>query len=85
MIGRWQGQQDSPLTDEGIQQAKYLGKRLQKCGITIDAVYSSDLLVRFHTRGQPQPFKMHDLDSRLLLIIAGRNDINCGSFACGQD
>ena len=42
--GRWQGQQDSPLTTEGVQQAVALGRRLQRSGIEIDAVYSSDLL-----------------------------------------
>ena len=36
-----QGSCDSPLTDEGIRQAKMAGKYFQDKGITFDAAYSS--------------------------------------------
>jgi probable phosphoglycerate mutase len=39
--GRWQGQQNSPLTAKGEEDARRLGKRLMH--EKIDAVYSSDL------------------------------------------
>lgn len=39
--GRMQGQQDSPLTEFGEQQARRLGRRL--AGIAFDTLYSSDL------------------------------------------
>ena len=40
--GRWQGQNDIPLHDEGRQQARALAERLRGCGVT--RVYTSDLL-----------------------------------------
>lgn len=40
--GFMQGQTDSPLTKEGVRQAKVLGKKLKK--INFSAVFSSDLL-----------------------------------------
>ncbi len=39
--GRMQGQQDSPLTELGVRQARQLGQRLR--GVPFDALYSSDL------------------------------------------
>ncbi|AFM00789.1 MULTISPECIES: histidine phosphatase family protein [Desulfitobacterium] len=39
--GRVQGALDSPLTEKGVQQARKVGQRLQKEGIT--RIYSSDL------------------------------------------
>ena len=38
---RYQGQQDSPLSPKGLQQAEVVGSFLQNR--SIDAVYSSDL------------------------------------------
>jgi broad specificity phosphatase PhoE len=40
--GRMQGHMDSPLTAEGLEQAKLLGKRLKN--VEFDAAFSSDLL-----------------------------------------
>jgi len=42
-LGKWQGQQDSPLTDQGISQAAALGHRLKLSLQQVDRVYSSDL------------------------------------------
>lgn len=39
--GIWQGQQNSPLTDQGMRQAKAVAERLRK--FPVAAVYSSDL------------------------------------------
>lgn len=39
--GRMQGQQDSPLTELGVRQARQLGLRLRE--VRFDALYSSDL------------------------------------------
>lgn len=39
--GRWQGHDDSPLTENGIQQTRALAKSLASCDAT--ALYSSDL------------------------------------------
>lgn len=40
-LGKFQGQQDSPLTPHGIAQAQAVGRRLKR--ESIQAVYSSDL------------------------------------------
>ncbi|MDP0489969.1 MAG: histidine phosphatase family protein [Verrucomicrobiota bacterium JB023] len=47
--GLWQGHQDSPLTENGVIQAKALGERFANDGLTFDAVYSSDLRRAHHT------------------------------------
>lgn len=39
--GKWQGHEDSPLTDNGVNQAKAVARQLQR--YKIDALYSSDL------------------------------------------
>jgi len=41
--GRWQGQFDSPLTEEGREQARALARRLQREGWPVSAIYASDL------------------------------------------
>lgn len=40
--GRYQGQKDSPLTEQGIKQAKEVAQKLRH--IKFDAIFSSDLL-----------------------------------------
>ncbi|MGJ8726487.1 MAG: histidine phosphatase family protein [Roseibacillus sp.] len=41
--GLWQGLQDSPLTENGIEQAQCLGQRFAAEKIKFDAIYTSDL------------------------------------------
>ena len=41
--GLWQGLQDSPLTENGVEQAQSLGARFANEGIKFDAIYTSDL------------------------------------------
>lgn len=41
--GLWQGLLDSPLTENGVEQARCLGERFAHEKITFDAIYSSDL------------------------------------------
>lgn len=41
--GLWQGLEDSPLTENGIEQAQCLGARFAKEEIKFDAIYTSDL------------------------------------------
>ncbi|WP_411845788.1 histidine phosphatase family protein [Roseibacillus persicicus] len=41
--GLWQGHEDSPLTENGVEQAECLGERFAKEGIRFDAIYTSDL------------------------------------------
>ena len=41
--GLWQGLADSPLTENGIEQAKSLGARFAQEGLQFDAIYTSDL------------------------------------------
>ena len=41
--GLWQGLEDSPLTENGIEQAHSLGARFAQEGLKFDAIYSSDL------------------------------------------
>lgn len=45
--GRWQGHEDSPLTDQGIRQARAVGLRLKD--LTFTMLYSSDLRRAYHT------------------------------------
>ena len=40
-LKKFQGQQDSDLTETGVEQAKKLGKYLKKENIVIDYLYSS--------------------------------------------
>lgn len=47
LIGRFQGQTDTPLSKEGLSQAERLAGRL--ANRTIDAVYASDLERAHHT------------------------------------
>jgi len=47
LIGRFQGQTDTPLSEEGLIQAEHLAARLENR--TIDAVYTSDLERAHHT------------------------------------
>jgi len=58
--GLWQGHKDSPLTENGIEQAESLAERFVKDKITFDAVYSSDLERAHHTcRILTTPFPGH--------------------------
>lgn len=41
--GLWQGLEDSPLTENGIEQAQSLGARFADEGQKFDAIYTSDL------------------------------------------
>ncbi|HEX6288879.1 MAG TPA: histidine phosphatase family protein [Herpetosiphonaceae bacterium] len=41
--GRWQGQADVPLSEDGRQQAQALARRLKHEGTTFDHLYASDL------------------------------------------
>lgn len=41
--GLWQGLLDSPLTENGVEQARSLGERFRKDDLTFDAIYTSDL------------------------------------------
>ncbi len=41
--GLWQGLADSPLTENGIEQARSLGARFAEEDIRFDAIYTSDL------------------------------------------
>lgn len=47
--GRWQGQADVPLNATGVQQAQLLAQRLQREGVTANAIYSSDLERAYRT------------------------------------
>ena len=44
-LGKWQGQQDSPLTNQGISQAAALGNRLKQSLQQVDRVVSQYLFV----------------------------------------
>lgn len=48
-LRKFQGQQNSELTEIGIEQAKALGEYLKKAKIEFDYVYSSPLLRAYHT------------------------------------
>jgi hypothetical protein len=37
-LGKWQGQQDSPLTNQGMSQAAALGQRLKQSSQQVDRV-----------------------------------------------
>ncbi|MEM9081274.1 MAG: histidine phosphatase family protein [Verrucomicrobiota bacterium] len=41
--GLWQGHSDSPLTENGRDQAKALGQRFASENLSFDAIYTSDL------------------------------------------
>ncbi|MBK1833018.1 histidine phosphatase family protein [Roseibacillus ishigakijimensis] len=41
--GLWQGHEDSPLTENGVEQAQSLGARFAQEELHFDAIYSSDL------------------------------------------
>jgi broad specificity phosphatase PhoE len=47
--GRWQGQLDTPLNDDGRLQARRLARRFATQGPRFDALYSSDLARAFET------------------------------------
>lgn len=47
--GLWQGLEDSPLTENGIEQAESLGARFASEGLKFDAIYTSDLGRSHHT------------------------------------
>lgn len=47
---RWQGQKDSPLSENGIAQAQAIGKRLST--IKFSQIYASDLLRTYETACQ---------------------------------
>ena len=70
--GRYQGQQDVPLNEAGLEQARRLSKRM--AGETINAVYASDLERARQTAAEIAAF--HTLpvtaDARLREICFGR-------------
>jgi len=76
--GRWQGQQDSPLTDEGIQQALALGERLKRSGVKVDCVYSSDLLRA--KRSAEMLCKSLDMDPGLIRLNVDMRERSFGIF-----
>ncbi len=47
--GLWQGLADSPLTENGIEQAQSLGARFAEENLKFDAIYTSDLGRAHHT------------------------------------
>ena len=47
--GQWGGQVDTPLTDEGREQAKAAGKSIQEQGLSIDVIVRSPLQRAHHT------------------------------------
>ncbi|MCI2398711.1 histidine phosphatase family protein [Aliiroseovarius subalbicans] len=72
--GRWQGDLDSPLTPEGFAQAKSIGTRLRRMGITAAShqFYTSPIgrarkTARLILDGQGQPIE----DARLREISVG--------------
>ena len=67
--GRFQGQQDAPLTQLGIRQAKALNKRLSKQ--SFDALYSSDSGRVLQTAGLVFPNQSPQMDVRLREIHYG--------------
>ena len=44
VVGKLQGQQDIPLNDEGILQAKEVAERLYNLGVNVECIYSSPLM-----------------------------------------
>lgn len=42
-VGRWQGHAPVPLNETGLSQSAALGRYLARVGVTLDALYSSDL------------------------------------------
>jgi broad specificity phosphatase PhoE len=48
-IGRWQGQADVPLSDEGRAQARLLAQRLLREDVQFDQIYASDLSRAYET------------------------------------
>jgi broad specificity phosphatase PhoE len=47
--GTWSGHTDTPLADEGHEQAKLAGKRAKDQGLTFDVIVSSPLQRAHHT------------------------------------
>lgn len=62
-LGLWQGLSDRPLSEEGIAQAKQLGKHLQN--EQFDGLYASDLQRAAHTAELIRPNEALTLDNRL--------------------
>ena len=67
--GRIQGQQDVPLSPEGLRQADALAKRLKE--VSFDSIYSSDLQRAKQTALQVYPENSLILNARLREIHLG--------------
>ena len=67
--GRWQGHSDTPLSPLGVQQARLLGKRLERH--TFDALYSSPLERARHTLELALPNSKPIFEDRLKEVDFG--------------